>query len=151
MNLAELLSRAQAKGYCDLSILNDSVVGFYKTHSIKYKNKKGFEESYFFPTTFSLKEDNVITSMLLGCVSKDFQIPYHSEIENAIRYGVNLKIIDVENHTYKHLIAQETSKIPEGRLGYRFIHPKTFGFIILGLSSVGFPFIQIPSKNSLED
>ena len=154
MDIEELLLRAGAKGYHDLSILNDRVVGFYKTKIVKYENPKGTMTSYLFPTTFHFEKDNVIVHMLLGSVKNNFKIPDNSNIKNATDYDVVLKIVNVGNHTYKHLIAQQTNKIPKminGRRSPLFMHQKILTFVILGLSQTGFPFIQITDGSSLQE
>lgn len=46
--------------FIDLHIVNNSVVGFYKTHTIKYMNIKGKEESYLFPTTFEYNNNKTL-------------------------------------------------------------------------------------------
>ena len=45
MTLERILHRAEQSNYVDLHIVNNTVVGFYKTTTVKYVYKSGYVES----------------------------------------------------------------------------------------------------------
>lgn len=131
--------------FIDLRIMNNSVVGFYKTHTVKYDNIHGITESYLFPTTFIFNNGKIETSMVLGSVEKYFQIPI---LQYAIDFETNLVTSGVSNHLHKLLIAKQRLDNSENELGC-LINTKAFMAAISELDSMGFPFMRITNNDAL--
>ncbi len=131
--------------FIDLHIMNNSVVGFYKTRAVKYDNIKGIKESYLFPTTFIFNNGKIETSMVLGSVEKYFQIPI---IKYAIDFETNLVTSGVGNHLYKLLIAKQRLDNSKSELG-GLINTKAFMAAISDLEDMGFPFMRITNNKAI--
>ncbi len=141
------IENAYDEYFIDLHIINNSVVGFYKTHSIKYYNAKGMEESYLFPTTFIFNNGKIETSMVLGSVERNFKIPVNNEIENGSFNETNLVTSGVGYHLYKLLIAEQ--RLNHTPHDFGLINIKAFMLVIFGLDQIGFPFMRITNNKSL--
>jgi hypothetical protein len=138
MNITELLSVIEGDDYfMDQHIFNNTVVGFYKTSVVKYKNVKDEDTSYLFPTTFRFIDNKIETIMTFGSVDRNFEIPRNV---NGTEYGTNLQTVSVGNHLYKLLI---------GRQENEYIDTKVFICIIEALDNIGFPFMRIANNESI--
>ena len=124
--------------FIDLHIINNSVVGFYKTHTIKRRNK----QSYLFPITCTFANGKLHTTMTFGSVQRNFVLPQNNEIIMAQEAGVDLKILTINNHIYKLLTAQQSSLLSSD-IRHDSINVKAFMAIILGLANIDFPFIRV--------
>lgn len=145
MNLIELLKQVELEIYSDffidLHILNDRVVGFYKTRVVKYKNNRNQEMSYLFPTTFRVVNNNLEIVMTLGSVDRHFIVPNNI---NGTEFGTELDTLNVQNHLYKLLIAKQL-KDKNDPLA---LDIKSFVCIIEALDNIGFPFMRIEHDTS---
>lgn len=136
--------------FTDLHIINDTVVGFYKTQHIKYKNLKGEETSYLFPTTFRDMHGLVHTTMVVGSVERNFEIPKIYQFDD--NYGTKLQTLGVQSHLYKLLSI--TQYIQSDNDDYYDecdgMNIKMLMDFIYQLNHIGFPFMRITNNNSLE-
>ena len=149
MDIQQVLQNAQAHGYIDLCIINNSVVGFYKTHTVKHINHSGCVESYLFPITFTLKDDEINVTAVLGSVHKEFRINSIPFLESDLGEGAILTMQNIENHLYENLIFRHSMKITNDRLSRRIMSLKALANTISNLSRVGFPFIKITNSGAL--
>ena len=124
--------------FVDLHIINNSVVGFYKTHTVKRRN----QQAYLFPITCSFANGKLHTTMTFGSVQRNFILPRNDEIIMAQKAGVDLNMLTINNHIYKLLTAQQNS-ILSSDIRHDSINVKAFMAIILGLANIDFPFIRI--------
>lgn len=140
-----VLKSAKAHGCFNPCIIDNNVLGFYKTHYIKYINKKGFEESYLFPVTFTLEKNDTVVSVsaILGYVYPDSQISEISYINSGLQEGAILMTESIGNHLYKNLIFKHSMEIVKGRLSARIMSLKVLGNAIYALNEIGFPFMKI--------
>ena len=79
--------------FIDLHIVDNQVVGFYKTHSIKYKNTYNEDISYLFPITFNFINNKIETTITFGSVERNFTIP--DLIGKSICKGNNLELFTI--------------------------------------------------------
>ncbi len=131
--------------FIDLHIMNNSVVGFYKTRAVKYDNIKGIKESYLFPTTFIFNNEKIETSMVLGSVERNFQIPV---LDYSVAFETNLITSGVGYHLYKLLIAKQRLNNTENEL-FGLINIKAFMSAISDLEDMGFPFMRITNNKAI--
>lgn len=132
--------------FIDLHILNNSVVGFYKTKVIKYKNHKNEDVSYLFPTTFRLINNRIETIMTFGSVDRNFQIP--KDI-NGTEYGTILQTVNIGNHLYKLLIGRQFLEDEDVGVQIKGFELKSFICIIEALNNIGFPFMRITNNEAI--
>ncbi len=135
--------------FIDLHIMDNSVVGFYKTQSIKYDNIHGEKESYLFPTTFVFNNGKIETSMVLGSVKRNFQIPRNDSINYAREVETNLVTSGVGRHVYKLLIAKQRLDDIDNEEVDSMINIKSFMHVISGLDDTGFPFMRITNNKAI--
>lgn len=136
--------------FVDLHIINDSVIGFYKTQIIKYENSNGEKVSYLFPTTFKEINGLIYTTMMIGSVERNFELPkIHHFSEN---YGTKLQTINVQSHLYKLLAI--TQYIQLGNDDYydecNGLNIKMLMDSIYQLNNLGFPFMRITNNESIK-
>jgi hypothetical protein len=136
--------------FTDLHIINDTVVGFYKTQHIKYENMKGEETSYLFPTTFRNVNGLIHTTMVVGSVERNFKIPRIHQFDD--NYGTKLQTFGIQSHLYKLLSI--TQYIQLNNCDY---YDECEGFNIKmlmdsihQLDRIGFPFMRITNNNLLD-
>lgn len=134
--------------FVDLHILNNSVVGFYKTKVVKYKNIKNEETSYLFPTTFRLINNKIETFMTFGSVVRNFEIPNNI---NGTEYGTVLQTVSVGNHLYKLLVGRQFIEDEDMGVQIKGFELKSFVCIIEALDYVGFPFIRITNNEAINE
>jgi hypothetical protein len=135
--------------FIDLHILNNTVVGFYKTQFLKYKDIKGNEVSYLFPITFMFNNGKMEISMTFGSVERNFQMPIDIECFNiGVDVEANLVTIGVGNHLYKLLVLKIGINNTETK-EFGFLGIKVFIDMIAQLKWIGFPFMRIATNNTL--
>jgi hypothetical protein len=133
--------------FTDLHIIDNSVVCFYKTHTIKYTNVNNQIVSYLFPTTFSFRNGKLETSMIFGSVERNFTVPRLKE-DCSYSDGTILTTIGVGNHLYKLVIAYQSNEVKNKDYN-ELINIKPFQCAILGLDQIGFPFMRITNSNNI--
>lgn len=154
MNSIDLLNKIEKNNYDklfrDLHIINDTVVGFYKTMVIKYKNKKGEEKSYLFPTTFRNVNGLIHTTMVVGSVERNFEIPRLYQFDD--NHGTKLQTYGIQSHLYKLLAITQYIKSNNGDYydGCDGLNIKMLMDSIYHLDLLGFPFMRITNNDSLE-
>jgi hypothetical protein len=134
--------------FVDLHVINDTVVGFYKTQHMKYKNKNAEETSYLFPTTFRNLNNSIHTTVVVGSVERNFEVP---TIYRWSNYATKLEILSVQTHLYKLLaITQHVQPADEdyyeGCIG---LNIKMIMDSIYQLNEIGFPFMRISNNTHL--
>ncbi len=149
MNIQRILQDAKNHGHIDMSIIDNSVVGFYKTHTVKYIDHSGYVQSYLFPITFTLKDNEVNVTALLGFVNRDFQTYGIPRLKSDLGEGAILTVENIENHLYKNLIFNHSMQISNDILSTRIMSLKVLSNTILKLSQIGFPFIKITNYGAL--
>ena len=130
--------------FTNLHIVNNNVVGFYKTIYVTYEDVNKNTKPYLFPTTFKFVNNRIHTTMVFGSVISNFTVPHNI---NGTGYGTKLVTLGVGNHLYKLLTAIQTDS-PNNFNEYSF-HLKAFMGIILDLESAGFPFMRIADNTSI--
>jgi hypothetical protein len=149
LNAVEEINSFFGEGtFVDLHILNNSVVGFYKTKVVKYKNIKNEDTSYLFPTTFRLINNKIETVMTFGSVNRNFEIPKNI---NGTEYGTILHTLSVGNHLYKLLVGRQFIEDEDIGIQIKGFELKSFICIIEALDSIGFPFIRITNNESFSE
>lgn len=149
IELLNILEQSFFSGYfIDLHIINDNVVGFYKTKEVKYKNINNEEVSYLFPTTFKTINGCIQTTMVFGSVERNFEAPRL----NGTGYGTELITLGVGTHLYKLLAGQQyiSSDDEEFVFSEYGLYIKSFICIIEALDGIGFPFIRITNNSNIE-
>lgn len=131
--------------FIDLHIVDNQVVGFYKTHSIKYKNTYKEDVSYLFPTTFIFTNNTIEIMVTFGSVERNFIAPNILGEYICRNNNVELVTIPIYPHLYK-LLAVKYSSIDKNQDIY---FNKELASIISTLEGIGFPFIRITNNNSL--
>ena len=124
----------------ELRVVNNKVVAFYQTISVKYLNSNGEQTPYLFPVTFSYEGGKIKTTMVFGSVTDNFRVP---KVE-ATAYGLTLMAPHVGFHYYKLLIA-----VQNDLEGYEGFYLKPFMALISELGGLGFPFMRIADNNSI--
>ena len=130
--------------FTQLKVINNKVVGFYKTRYVFYENYRGEKRSYLFPTTFSLENGKVKTTMVFGSVTDDFCVPN----VQGTGEGTELVTASVGFHHYKLLMAIQ-HELDQPEMGMYGFHYKSFAGIIVGLDNLGFPFMRIAERDSI--
>ncbi len=130
--------------FVDLHIVNNQVAGFYKTLVVKYKDCKGDDVSYLFPTTFVFRDGKIQISMVLGSVTRDFVL---EKKIHGTGDGTELSTVTVSPHLYKLLIANNQKSEETHYLDVL----KSFMLIIEDLNRMGFPFIRIAQDKQIEN
>lgn len=154
MNVIELLNFIEENQSCskpfeDLHIINNQVVGFYKTIYVGYKDSNDKPKSYLFPTTFELVNNRIRTTMIFGSVERNFEIKNHI---NGTESGTNIITLGVGNHLYKLLAAvQYNSEIDVPEHHAKGFATKPFMAIIEALDHMKFPFIRITNNDSIKN
>lgn len=154
MNSIDLLNFIEEGGlgpfanFTDIHIINNQVVGFYKTKYVLYEDKNGKLKSYLFPTTFEMIGNRIKTTMIFGSVERNFQV----EEVNGTGDNTSLKTINVGNHIYKLLVAEQYEKALDKKIynypiGFRI---KPFVAIIESLSHMKFPFMRITNNDAID-
>ncbi|MDD2267362.1 hypothetical protein [Sulfuricurvum sp.] len=127
--------------FVDLDILEDRGIGYYKTIHIKYKDINGNDISYLFPITFQYINGNLVFTMILGSIEKDFIVPENVngtyKDSKHFQGSVELKTSNVSYHSYKLLVIDGRTNI---------FDLKSYQCIIEGLNSIGFPFMRISNS-----
>ena len=96
IELLNYLEKSQCKNYLiDLHIVNNQIIGFYKTFYIKYMLEDK-EMSYYFPLTFNIVDNKLIITAIFGSVSRNYILP-------KLDYDLPLELFQVNNHLYKLL------------------------------------------------
>lgn len=147
-NFIEENKSYEFKNFVDLHIFNNQVVGFYKTRYVLYEDKNKILKSYLFPTTFEILNNTIKTTMIFGSVERNFQV----EDINGTDGGTILKTLNVGNHIYKLLVAEQFISEKDKKNGFHTngFHLKNFICIIESLSMMKFPFMRITNNDSIE-
>jgi hypothetical protein len=142
MKAMEILNYIEEHGqeFIDLHIIDNQVVGFYKTHTVKYKNAQNNDISYLFPVTITFNNNKIETTMTFGSVERNFIIP---NLLGTIT-GIELITIPIYPHLYNLLSVKQSQK---NEMGY--IDIKAMQTIIATLEAIDFPFMRITNNNSL--
>lgn len=159
MNVTGLLNKVEevvsaynfigdGKLFLDLHIIDDTVVGFYKTIEIKYNNIKNEEISYLFPTTFRWLNGKLHTTIVFGSVDRHFIIPSIDHLYT--KYGMKLSTMNVSNHLYKLLIATQYIENEEDENIVNGFELKSIVNVISYLNEIGFPFMRITNNTSIK-
>ncbi len=145
MTTIELLNFVENIGYFkDIHIVDNTVVCFYQTMVVKYKNKKNEDSSYLFPTTFRYLNNKIYTTMVFGSVERGFLIPNNV---NGVGDGTELKLYSVNNHLYNLLVGENISD--PNTENFEIHMMKSYVCIIEHLDHIGFPFMRITNNNSI--
>ena len=133
--------------FVDLHILDNRVVGFYKTQTVAYTNAHGEISFYLFPITFSYRNSKFEISMTFGSVERDFIVPKLPENCTYTDETI-LTTVGVGNHLYKLLVAYQSNEIRNDDYE-ELINIKSFQCAILGLEQISFQFLRITNNNNI--
>lgn len=142
-NLVEQRICSHYNYFEDLHIINNKVVGFYKTKYVRYKDKNDKSISYLFPTTFEIEDDKIKTTIIFGSVERDFEV----EDVNGTGFDTYLETFSVGNHLYKLLGLIQYDELSNNYLDYRI---KPIVCVIESLNAMKFPFMRIANNKSIE-
>ena len=154
MNALELLNFIETEQSCskpfeDLHIINNQVIGFYKTFCVGYKDSNDKPKSYLFPTTFELVNNRIRTTMIFGSVERNFKIKNYIHGTGS---GTNIITLGVGNHLYKLLAAvQYNSEVDIPSHHAKGFETKPFMAIIEALDYMNFPFMRITNNDSIKN
>lgn len=146
MTVSEILNLVESYSDCfiDIHIVDNQVIGFYKTIHTKYKDTFNKDVSYLFPTTFKWEDNYLKTTMVFGSVDRKFQ----NIKVNGTGFGTELKTKDVYPHYYKLIAAEQVNK--EKWEYYGELNLKAFQVIIEALARIGFPFMRITNNANMK-
>jgi hypothetical protein len=152
MNTLDLLTAIVELNSCtgnffiDLHIINNEVVGFYKTRVVTYRSSSDISTSYLFPTTFRLINNRIENTMTFGSVERNFTIPKGI---NGTDFGTTLQLMGVGNHIYKLLVGRQYIEYEDDRFPFEVFEIKSYICIIQALDSIDFPFMRIANNESI--
>ncbi len=153
MNVIDLLKKIENENidalFVDLHIIDETVIGFYKTQIVKYENSNGEKTSYLFPTTFKLIDGLIHTTMIVGSVERSFLTP--KIYDSHQKYGTNLQIIGVQSHLYNLLAITQYIQVDNDDYYEQCngLNIKMLMDCIYQLNQLGFPFMRITNNESL--
>jgi len=143
MTALEILHYIEHHGrdlFINLYIVDNKVVGYYKTKVIKYQDFYDNTCSYLFPVEFIFIDGVIETTMFFGFVDKLFLLPNL----NGTKVDTKLILIESSDGLYNKLFAKQS-----GVCSWGYINTKSFVCLIESLNYIGFPFMKIATNDSL--
>lgn len=130
-----------------MHIINNTVVGFYKTSVVKYKNHNNEDTPYLFPVSFIVGNSAMQVAITYGSVERNFEVPQNFSYNN---YRSKLKTVSVGNHLYSLLVGTDTVSYTDYlEREIQTTLKELIYCLIPELNEMGFPFMRIANNDSI--